>query len=122
MEKAKAFELSPSAICLNMLLDAPLPRRRRQPTVNDQAMKAYIANNAKLADVLRASVAEWGKVNSNVNQIAYMLNANTAPERISNLIETAFQELIEIAALHKERLDDLKELRTMGMDALGLEH
>ena len=27
VEKARAFDQSPSAICLNMLLDAPLPRR-----------------------------------------------------------------------------------------------
>src|ERR1017187_4665999 len=105
MEKSDATGLSPSAMCLAVLLDAPLPKRRR-PSIHDKAMTAYLAANARLSDAVRASLAELGKVNSNVNQIAYMLNANTAPERISNLIETSFQKLIEIPALPKERLED----------------
>ncbi len=74
VEKARAFDQSPSAICLNMLLDAPLPRHRRQPTVNDNALTAYLSAAAKLKDVLKESLAELGKSGSNLNQIAYMLS------------------------------------------------
>ena len=55
VEKARAFDQSPSAICLNMLLDAPLPRRRRQPTVKDNALTTYIGATAKLKDALKES-------------------------------------------------------------------
>jgi hypothetical protein len=121
MEKSDATGLSPSAMCLAALLDVPLPKRRR-PSVNDRAMTAYLAANARLSDAVRASLAELGKVNSNVNQIAYMLNANTAPERIMNLIETGLQEHRDAQAKHQDILDDLHELRTMAMEALGYEH
>jgi len=120
-EKADATGLSPSAICLSTLLDTPLPARRR-PSVNDQAMATYLAANARLSDVVRASLAELGKVNSNVNQIAHMLNADTAPQRIINLIETTIQEHRDAQAKHQDVLNDLYELRTLAMDALGYEH
>ena len=119
VEKARAFDLSPSAICLNMLLDAPLPRHRRQPTVNDNALTAYLSAAAKLKDVLKESLAELGKSGSNLNQIAYMLNAKTAPPRIMNIIETAIEEHRVLEARHDAAFKDLDELRTMAMDALG---
>jgi hypothetical protein len=121
VEKARAFELSPSAICLAMLLDAPLPRRRHQPTVKDNALTAYLAATAKIKDALKDSLAELGKSGSNLNQIAYMLNANTAPPRIMNIIESAINEHTVLVARHEEVFKDLDELRTMAMDAWGLE-
>jgi len=121
MKKTDATGLSPSAMCLAVLLDVPLPKRRR-PSINDRAMTAFLAASARLSDAVRASLAELGKVNSNVNQIAYMLNANTAPERIMNLIETGLQEHRDAQAKHQDILDDLHELRTMAMEALGYEH
>jgi len=120
-QKADATGLSPSAICLSTLLDTPLPARRR-PSVNDHAMSTYIAANARLSDAVKASLAELGKVNSNVNQIAHMLNADIAPQRIMNLIETTLQEHRDAQAKHQDVLDDLHELRILGMDALGYEH
>ena len=121
-EKVAAAGLSPSAMCLAVLLDVPLPRRRL-PSINDQAMMAYIAANAKLSDALKASLAELGKVNSNVNQIAHMLNTNIDPSRIMNIIESGVSNHTAlIDTYHRAIEDDLKELRTMAMDALGLEH
>lgn len=122
MEKAKAFELSPSAICLSMLLDAPAPKRRRRPTVNDQALTAYLGATAKVKDALKESLAELGKSGSNLNQIAYMLNANTAPPRIMNIIESALDEHKALVVRHDAVFKDLDELRAMAMEALGLEH
>lgn len=122
MEKAKAFELSPSAICLSMLLDAPAPKRRRRPTVNDRALTAYLGATAKVKDALKESLAELGKSGSNLNQIAYMLNANTAPPRIMNIIESALDEHKALVIRHDAVFKDLDELRAMAMEALGLEH
>ena len=119
--KANAVELSPSAICLAMLLDAPLPRRRRQPTMKDNALTAYLAAAAKIKDALRESHAELGKSGSNLNQIAYMLNADTAPPRIMNIIESALTEHKALLARHEAAFKDLDELRTLAMDVWGLE-
>jgi hypothetical protein len=122
VEKARAFDLSPSAICLNMLLDAPLPRRRRQPTVNDKALTAYLAASAKVVDELKAKKAEMVKQGSNLNQIAYMLNAGAAPARIMNIVENAIEEHRALIAKHDRALDeDLIELRTLALEVWGLD-
>src|ERR1039457_3564597 len=60
MAKIDATGLSPSAMCLAVLRDVPLPPRRR-PSVD----------TVLLAKIL----AELGKIGSNINQIAYHLNA-----------------------------------------------
>ena len=120
MEKVDAAGLSPSAMCLAVLLDVPLPKRHR-PSINDKAMKAYLNANGKLADALWAILAELGKSGSNLNQIAYMLNANTAPARIMNIIEGVAEEHRVLAAKCKEALDDMDELRTIGMQLSGSE-
>jgi hypothetical protein len=70
---------------------------------------------------MKASLAEYGKVNSNVNQIAHNLNAGRPPERMMALIETVLQEHREARERHEEALRDFFELRTLGMKALGLE-
>ena len=122
VKKAIAFDLSPSAICLNMLLDAPLPRRQRQPTFNDKALTAYLAATSKIADTWRAEKAEMGKQGSNVNQVAYMLNAGTDPGRISNIVKSAIEEFSALVAkLDRALDDDLQELRTIAMEVWGLE-
>jgi hypothetical protein len=121
IKKADAAGLSPAAICLAMLADAPLPKRRHQPTVNDKALGAYLAATAQVKDALKNSLAELGKSGSNLNQIAYMLNANTAPARIINIIESAVNEHNALVARHEAASKDLDELRTMAMNALGLE-
>src|ERR1039457_4282396 len=84
-------------------------------------MKAYLNANGKLADALWAILAELGKSGSNLNQIAYMLNANAAPARIMNIIEGAAEEHRVLAAKCKDALDDMDELRTIGMQLSGSE-
>ena len=122
VEKARAAGLSPTAICLAMLLDAPLPKRRHQPTVNEKSLTAYLGATAKIKDALKESLAELGKSGSNLNQIAYMLNANTGPPRIMNIIESAINEHNALVTRHDAVFKDLDELRAMAMDAIGLEH
>ena len=119
--RAGEVGLSPSAICLAMMLDAPLPRHRN-PTINDQALMRAIAAHAKLADAIRELIAALGKPGSNLNQVAYMLNANTAPTRIINITESAIADHVELVAECRRTLETVFELRTMTMDAWGLEH
>ncbi len=92
MEKMDATGLSPSAMCLAVLLDVPLPKRRR-PTVN--------------AELLAKVLAELGKIGSNINQIAYHLNAGRPGDVMEGSIEAALRELLE--------------WRTALMQALGYE-
>jgi hypothetical protein len=115
--------LSPSAICLAMMLDAPLPkgRRRRQPTPQEKALTAYLAVAQNLTDALKASLAELGKSGSNLNQIAYMLNANTAPARILNIIESALEEYRALVKRHDEIFSDLDEIRTIANEVWPFE-
>jgi hypothetical protein len=87
MEKIDATGLSPSAMCLAVLLDVPLPKRRR-PTVNTK--------------LLGRVLAELGKIGSNINQIAYHLNAGRPGDVLDGSIEAALRELLEwrTALLH----------------------
>jgi len=80
MKKIDATGLSPSAMCLAVLLDVPLPARRR-PSVDTQL----------LAKVL----AELGKIGSNINQIAYHLNAGRPGDVTEGSIQAALTELLE---------------------------
>lgn len=120
LAKADAAGLSPTAICLAVLLDAPLPKRRL-PTIKHQQMAQFLAAAAKVADALRAHLAELGKSGSNLNQVAYMLNANTDPLRIVNIIQSAVDEHSAAVARLNEAMTDVLEIRTMAMEALGLE-
>jgi Mobilization protein NikA len=52
-------------------------------------------------------LAELGKIGSNVNQIAFHLNAGRPPERVHNALELA--------------LRDLAELRLACLQAIGME-
>jgi hypothetical protein len=117
---ADGYGQSLSALCLNALLGIPLPRERR-PRVDTKALSQYLAANARASDAVRTSAAEFGKVNSNVNQIAHILNAGRPPERVMGIIETTLLEHREAKERHDEALRDLFELRTLGMKALGLE-
>ena len=117
----EASRQSPGALLRAALLNIPLPRHRRS-TVDEKRLGAFIAAAARVTDDLKASRAELGKSGSNLNQIAYMLNANTAPPRIMNIIESAVSDHTAlVATYHRAIEDDLNELRTMAMDALGLE-
>jgi hypothetical protein len=93
--KTGAAGLSPSALCLKVLLDTPLPARRRP-----------VADAALLSKML----AELGKIGSNINQIAYRYNISEGrPDGpIEGALEAALRELLE--------------WRTVLMQALGLEH
>ncbi len=92
MEKIDATGLSPSAMCLAVLLDVPLPRRRR-PSVDTKLLVQVLA--------------ELGKIGSNINQIAYHHNAGRPGDVMEGSVESALAELLE--------------WRTALMQALGYE-
>ena len=80
LKKVEVTGLSPSAMCLAVLLDVPLPARRH-PSVD--------------AVLLAKVLAELGKIGSNINQIAYHLNAGRPGDVIEGSIEAALTELLE---------------------------
>jgi hypothetical protein len=50
-----------------------------------------------------------------------VLNTDRPPERIMNLLEATLQAHLEALQHHEQAVRDLEELRTAGMNAMGLE-
>ena len=73
--------LSPGALIRQTLLNVPPGPTVRRPT----------ADTKLLAQVL----AELGKIGSNINQIAYHLNAGRPGDRIEGSLDAALRELLE---------------------------
>jgi hypothetical protein len=117
---AEAHGQSLSALALNALLNVPLPRVR-SPRVDDKLMKQFFVEIARARDALKPSDAELGKAGSNLNQIAHVLNTDRAPESVMNILEAALQGYLEAVQEHKQVVRDLEELRTAGMNTMGLE-
>jgi hypothetical protein len=126
-QKAKVIAIaekrgySPSVLCLNTLLNEPINPARRQPPPNNRAVAQYLGALGKAADAIKSSEAGLGKANSNVNQIAHVLNAGRPPDRVMNLLESVLAEHLEAQRLHNEAIRDLLELRLAGLQALGFE-
>jgi len=55
------------------------------------------------------------------NQIAHVLNTDRAPESVMNILESTLQEHLEVLQQLGQAIRDLEELRTAGMNAMGLE-
>jgi Bacterial mobilisation protein (MobC) len=80
-EIADKHGLSPGALIRQTLLNVPPGRGVRRPSVDTKL----------LAQVL----AELGKIGSNINQIAYHLNAGRPGDVMDGSIEAALRELLE---------------------------
>lgn len=117
---ADAHGRSLAALFEHAVLGVPLPPRR-SGRIDQQQLAIYLEAVARTGDAQRASTAELGKSGSNLNQIAKMLNADTAPGRILNLIEDALKTHVNMLKLHEEMMADVRELRTLGMRAFGYE-
>jgi hypothetical protein len=111
---------SPSALVLNTLLATPLPRTRR-PRADDDLMRQFFSNLARARDALKPVEAELGKSGSNLNQIAHVLNADRPPQTVMNILQTNLEEHFEALRELGQAIRDLEELRTAGMNAMGLE-
>ena len=84
-------------------------------------MMAYFAKTARVRDGLKPIEAEMGKSGSNLNQIAHVLNMDRPPGSVMNILAGTLQEYNEALQELKQFIRDLDELRTAGMNALGLE-
>lgn len=111
---------SPSALALHTLLGVPLPRSRR-PRADDQLMRQFFAELARARDALKPVEAELGKSGSNVNQIAAVLNADRPPATVMNILKETLLAHQEAVQALEQFIRDLEELRTAGMNAMGLE-
>ena len=99
---------------------SPLPRHR-QPTINHEKMEAYLAAAAKHADDRKQDRAELRKSGANLEEIAQLLKSGTDPASIQHEIESAVEQFRADVAKANEALDDLKELKTIAKEALGIE-
>ena len=117
---AEAHGQSLSALALNALLNLPLPRVHH-PRVDDKLMRQFFVEISRARDALKPSEAELGKSGSNLNQITHVLNTDRAPESVMNILEAALQAHLEVLQEHKQAVRDLEELRTAGMNTMGLE-
>ncbi len=108
------------ALLLNALLSIPPPRARR-PRVDDDLMRQFFTEIARARDALKPHEAELGKSGSNLNQIAHVLNTDRAPESVMNILESTLEEHFEVLQHLDQAIRDLLELRTAGMNAMGLE-
>lgn len=120
-EKAAHAGMTRSAFIRFAALGTPPPRGQRVLNIEHAEMIQFLERSARVADAARLSAAEFGKVNSNVNQIAHQLNAGRPPERIMNLIETTLNEHRQAMKRHDDVLRDMLELRTLAMRATGYE-
>jgi hypothetical protein len=97
-----------------------VPSGVRRPRAVERPNARYLAVTAALAEATPASDASCAKYESNLNQIAKQANAG-ALERTQNLAETAIQECRAQRQMLQDILRDCFELRTMCMQAFGLE-
>ena len=120
LAKTAAAGVSPSALALNSMLDAPM-RRTRGPRTDDGLMRQFFTELARARDALKPVEAELGKSGSNLNQIAHVLNSDRAPESVMNILNATLEAHLEVLQNLDQAVRDLLELRTAGMNAMGLE-
>jgi hypothetical protein len=121
---ADAHGQSLSALALNALLNVPLPRARR-PTVDEKLMMVYFAKTAGGRDALKPIDAKLAWAGSNLNQAVHAVNAAALVDRplesLANILADAAREVKTAAEDLQAFIRDQDELRTAGMNALGLE-
>jgi hypothetical protein len=108
------------ALLLDTLLSVPLPRMRR-PRAENERMRQFFTELARARDAMKPVEAELGKSGSNLNQITHVLNTDRAPESVMNILNATLQAHFEVLQQLDQAVRDLLELRTAGMNALGLE-
>jgi hypothetical protein len=73
--------MSPGALIRQTLLNVPPGTNVRRPTTDTK--------------LLAKTLSELGKIGSNINQIAYHLNAGRPGDRIEGSLDAALRELLE---------------------------
>ena len=117
---AEARGQSASALVLHTLLGIPLPRTRH-PKADDELMRQFFTEIARARDALKPLEAELGKSGSNLNQITHVLNTDRIPESVMNILHAALQAHFDALQHIDQAVRDLLELRTAGMNSMGLE-
>ena len=103
-----------------LLRDAlPMPRHR-QPTIDHEKLDAYLAAAAKFVDDIHHDRAGLRKSGANLEEIVHLLKAGTDPASIQHQIESAVEQYRAALAKANESFDDLRELKTIAKEALGL--
>lgn len=108
-----------SALLRNALPNTPLPRHR-QPTINHEKLEAYLAAAAKLVDDINHERADLRKSGAKFEEIVHLLKTGINPASIQHDIESAVEQFRADVAKANESLDDLKKLKTIAKEALGL--
>jgi DNA-binding transcriptional MerR regulator len=103
----------------DVLPNTPLPRHR-QPTINHEKIEAYLAAAAKHVDDRKHDRAKLRKSGANLEEIVQLLKSGTDPASIQHEIESAVEQFRADIAKVNEALDDLKKLKTIAREALGL--
>jgi hypothetical protein len=110
-EKARHVGISKSAFIRFATLGTPLPRGRREPSVNEEILLRVLADLPHIK-------AELGKHGSNLNQIAYYLNSGRPVDRLEGLLAST---LHEAQAFYENKLEQLRYeiLRALGYERGG---
>lgn len=108
-----------TALLRDALPNTPLPRHR-QPTINHEKMDAYLAAAAKLVDDMNHDRAGLRKSGANLEEIVRLLKTGIDPASIEHDIESAVVQFRAEIAKANRALDDMKELKTIAKEALGL--
>jgi len=117
---AASHGLSLGGLFLQTILGVKAARQRR-PRVDDKILARFLLELGRARDAIKLATAELGKSGSNLNQLAYYVNAGRPPETLSNMLQFAVQEQLEALGGLEEAVRDLAELRLLGLQALGLE-
>jgi hypothetical protein len=107
-----------SALLRDALPNTPLPRQRR-PTIDHEKMDAYLAAVAKFVDALEHDGAELRKSRLKLDEIVHLLKTGTDPASIQDYIESAVEQT-RATLRASQSVDDLKKLKTIAKEALGL--
>jgi len=108
-----------SALLRDAPPNTPLPRHR-QPTINHEKLDAYLAAAAKFVDDRNRDLADLRKSGAKFEEIVHLLKTGTDPASIQHDIESAVVQLQADVAKANGALDDMKELKTVAKEALGL--
>jgi hypothetical protein len=108
-----------TALLRDALPNTPLPRHR-QPTINHEKLETYLAAVEKFVDDRNRDLADLRKSRANLEEIVRLLKTGTDPASIEHDIESAVVQIRAEGAKANGALDDMKELKTVAKEALGL--
>lgn len=123
-ERMNAFGGSLAAMVKHDSLGKPLPRMRRV-TVEHELMRRFFVEIARVRDAIKPVEAMLGWSGSNLNQAVHTVNAAALVgrpiESLVNILADAAEQTKKATEAVEGFVRDLDELRTAGMNSMGLE-